>query len=203
MFFLAFFLGFSISYLGTVTPSMLNITATKISIEKDKKTGINFSIGVSFIVLFQAFFALLFLKVIYSNPIILETIQSVSIIIFAVLSIFFFRTAIQEQKEIVTKKSKKNGFLTGIGLSLINMFSIPFYCGVGAALNMYGWLELDLISVSFFVLGSALGTYFILYHYILLAEKIKPKIAKFSKYFNFFLGAITGIVALGSLIKLL
>jgi threonine/homoserine/homoserine lactone efflux protein len=203
MLFLAFFLGFSISYLGTVTPSMLNITATKISIEKDKKTGIHFSIGVSFIVLFQAFFALLFLKVIYSSPIILETIQSISIIIFAILSIFFFRTAIQEQKEIATKKSRKNGFLTGIGLSLINMFSIPFYCGVGAALNIYGWLELDLISVSVFVLGSALGTYFILYHYVLLAEKIKPKIAKFSKYLNVLLGFITGIVALVSLIKLL
>jgi threonine/homoserine/homoserine lactone efflux protein len=203
MLFLTFFLGFSTSYLGTVTPSMLNITATKISIEKGKKTAIHFSIGVSLIVLFQAFFALLFLKVIYASPIILETIQSVSIIVFAGLSFFFFRTAIQEQKEVATKKSIKNGFLTGIGLSLINMFSVPFYCGVGAAFNLYGWLELDLISVSVFVLGSALGTYFILYHYVLLAEKIKPKIAKFSKYLNFVLGSVTGIVALISLIKLL
>ena len=203
MLFLTFFLGFSTSYLGTITPSMLNITATKISIDKNKKTAINFAIGVSFIVLFQAFFALLFLKVIHSNPIILETIQSVSIIVFTILSVFFFRKAILEQKEIATKKLTRSGFLTGIGLSLINMFSIPFYCGVGAAFNMYGWLKLDLISVSVFVVGSALGTYFILYHYVLLAEKIKPKIAKFSKYLNFVLGSITGIVALVSLIKLL
>jgi threonine/homoserine/homoserine lactone efflux protein len=203
MLFLTFFLGFSTSYLGTVTPSMLNITATKISIEKNKKTAIHFSIGVSFIVFFQAFFALLFLKVIHSNPIILDTIQSVSIIVFAILSIFFFRLAILEHKEIPSKKITKSGFLTGIGLSLINMFSIPFYCGVGAVFNMYGWLELDLLSVSIFVLGSSLGTYFILYHYVLLAEKIKSKITKFSKYLNFVLGSITGIVAFISLFKLL
>lgn len=203
MLFLTFFLGLSSSYLGTITPSMLNITATKISIEKSKKTAINFSIGVSFIVLFQAFFALLFLKIIHTSPIILDTIQSVSIIIFIILSVFFLKKAIQEQKNITPKKMRQNGFLTGIGLSLINMFSIPFYCGVGAAFNMYGWLELDIVSVSIFVLGSAIGTYFILYHYVLLAEKIKPKIAKFSKYLNFVLGSITGIVALVSLIKLL
>ena len=202
MLFLYFFLGLSTSYLGTLTPSMLNITATKISIEKSKKTAINFSIGVSVIVLFQAFFALLFLRVIHESPFILDTIQSVSIVIFTLLSIFFFRKAIHEQKDIPAKKMTQNGFLTGIGLSLINMFSIPFYCGVGAAFNMYGWLELDIISVSVFVIGSATGTYFILYHYVLLAEIIKPKIAKFSKYLNFVLGAITGIVALVSFIKI-
>jgi len=203
MLFLAFFLGFSTSYLGTVTPSMLNITATKISIEKNKKTAINFSIGVSCIVLFQAFFALFFLKIIHSHPIVIETIQSISIIVFIILSLFFFRMAIQEQKEIATKKNIKNGFLTGIGLSLINMFAIPFYCGVGATFEMYGWLNLDIIDVSIFVVGSALGTYLILYHYVLLAEKIKPKLAAFSKYLNFILGSITGIVALVSLLKLL
>ena len=182
---------------------MLNITATKISIERTKKTAINFSIGVSIVVLFQAFFALLFLKVIQANPVILETIKSVAIVVFSMLSFVFFRKAIQEQKEIRSKKMTQNGFLTGVGLSAINMFSIPFYCGIGAFFNMYGWLELDTLSVFVFVIASSLGTFFILYHYVLLAEKIKPKIARFTKYLNFVLGGITGFVALISLIKLL
>jgi threonine/homoserine/homoserine lactone efflux protein len=203
MFFSAFFLGLSSSYVGTIAPSMLNITATKISLEKSKKTAINYAIGVSSIAVFQAFFALLFLKAIHSSPFIINTLQSIAIIIFSMLSIFFFRKAIQEQKKIITKKRIQSGFLTGVGLSLINMFSIPFYCAVGATFNMYDWLQLDLTSISFFVLGSGIGTYFILHHYVLLAEKIKPKIARFSKYLNFILGTITGIVALGSFIKLL
>lgn len=203
MLFLTFFLGFSTSYLGMITPSMLNITAIKVSIEKNKKTAIYFSIGVAFIVIFQAYFALFFLKVIYKNPAILETIEIAATVIFSILSIFFFRKAAQEQTEIVAKKIVKSGFLTGLGLSLINMFAFPFYCGVAALLNMYGLLELNPVSISFFVLGSTFGTFFILYHYVLLAERIKSKIEKFSKHLNVVLGSITGIVALASLIKLL
>jgi len=203
MLFLTLLLGFITSYIGMITPSMLNITALKISIEKSKNTAIYYSVGVAFTVLFQGYFALFFLKVIYANPTILESIEIAAIAVFTILSIFFFWKAIQDQKEIVTKKMVKSGFVTGMGLSLINMFAIPFYCGVGALLNMYGFLELNVTGISFFLLGSAFGTFFILYHYVLLAEKIKSRIKRFSKYLNFVLGGITGIVALISLIKIL
>ncbi len=196
-------LGLATSYIGSISPSMLNITATKISIEQGKKHAIQFAFGVSAIVILQAFFALLFLQIIHENPIILESIESASIVVFSILSIVFFRKARQEHREIVAKKNKHNSFITGLGLSLINMFSIPFYCGVGAAFNMYDWLELDIYSVVLFTIGAALGTYLILYSYIVLAEKIKPKIARFTKYLNYVLSAITGIVALAALLKIL
>ena len=196
-------LGILTAYIGSITPSMLNMTAAKISIEKDKKTALQFAIGVSSVVFIQALLALLFLKAIHSNPLILDSIQIISIIIFMVLSIVFLKKALNEQKAIIPKKSLKNGFLTGIGLSFINMFSIPFYCGIGAVFNMYGWLSLELSKVMFFVIGAVIGTYLILNHYVLLAEKIKPKIAKFTKYLNFILAVITGFVAVFSLIKIL
>ena len=203
MLFLSFFLGFSASYIGSITPSMLNITATKISLEKGKKTATQFAFGVSFIVLFQAFIGLFFLKTINQNPVILETIQKVATVIFIVLSIVFFRKAIQKQQEIPTQKPTKNGFLTGAGLSTVNMFSIPFFCGVAAVFKMYNWLELELLSIIIFSVGSSLGTFLILYNYVSLAEKIRPKIAKFSTFLNYVLSAITGIVAIISLIKML
>lgn len=203
MFFIPFLLGLVTSYVGSISPSMLNITATKISIEQGKKIAIQFAIGVSVIVLFQAFFALLFLQIIYENPIILEAIETAAIVVFSILSLVFFRKARQEQQEVSTTKSKRNGFITGMGLSTINMFSIPFYCGIGAAFNIYGWLELDPVNVLSFTLGAALGTYLILYSYILFAEKIKSNIAQFSKYFNYILSAITGFVAVISLVKML
>jgi threonine/homoserine/homoserine lactone efflux protein len=134
-------LGILTAYIGSIPPSMLNMTAAKISLEKDKKTALQFAIGVSSVVFIQALLALLFLKAIHSNPLILDSIQIISIIIFMVLSIVFLKKALNEQKAIIPKKSLKNGFLTGIGLSFINMFSIPFYCGIGAVFNMYGWLS--------------------------------------------------------------
>ena len=202
MLFYSFILGFSSSYLGTIAPSMLNITATKISLEKNKREAINYAIGVSIIVSFQAFFALLFLKTILNNPFILETIQTASIFVFGVLSIIFFRKALQERKENY-QKNKHKGFITGITLSLINMFSIPFYCAVAGYFNMKGWLNLTTQNVIVFVIGSGLGTYFILYNYILLAQKIAQSLTTLTKYMNFVLSFITGIVALATFIKIL
>lgn len=196
-------LGILTAYIGLIPPGMLNMTATKISLESDKKTALQFAFGVSSVVFIQAFIAILFLKVIHTNPIILDSIQIVSIIIFFILSFVFLFKAISEQKRITPKKNVKNSFLTGIGLSMINMFSIPFYCGMGAVFNMNGWLSLELSKILFFVIGAVIGTYLILSQYILLAEKIKSRISKFTKYLNFILAAITGIVAIFSLIKML
>lgn len=203
MVFIAFFLGLISSYIGTMTPSMLNITATKISLEKGENSAKQFAIGVSVIVIFQAFFGLYFLTFIFENPIILNSIHKISIFIFAILSIAFFIKALQEQKEVVVKKSTKNPFLIGIGLSSINMFSIPFFCGVAAVFNMYDWLALEKYSILLFSFGSSIGTFLILYHYSILAEKLKPKIAKFTKYLNYILSVITGVAALAALLKII
>lgn len=40
-----FLLGFSTSFLGTLTPSMLNMTTAKISLTKSKSDAIKFAIG--------------------------------------------------------------------------------------------------------------------------------------------------------------
>lgn len=203
MHFIEFILGLVTSYIGLIPPSMLNLNAIKISIEKDQKTAIQFAFGVSLVVLIQAFLALLFLKKIHTNTFIIDSIQILSIIIFFILSIVFFVKALKEQKTQTKKTKLKNGFLTGIGLSFINMFSIPFYCGMGAIFNMHGWLNLNINSLIWFVVGTAIGTYLILTHYIALAKKIKPRLALITKYLNFILSAITGLVAIYSLIKIL
>ena len=111
--------------------------------------------------------------------------------------------AIREKQEIAVKKIRMNGFFTGIGLSLMNVFSIPFFCGTAAAFNIQGWLTLEASSMLFFAVGSSLGTYTILFHYAVLAEKIKPKLTKISTYFNYFLALVTGVAALVSLFHLL
>jgi len=75
MFFLPFILGFLVSYIGSITPSMLNITAIKISVEKNKSAAKKYAWGISFVVIFQSFFALYFLKIILNNPTVLSYIE--------------------------------------------------------------------------------------------------------------------------------
>ena len=67
--------GFLFSFLGSITPSMLNMTALKISLEKNKKESYYYSLGVSLIVCIQAYIAILLTKYIYENPTILESLE--------------------------------------------------------------------------------------------------------------------------------
>ena len=60
---LHFILGFITSFLGTLTPSMLNMTAAKISLNKSKSDAVKFAIGVSIVVLLQAYIAVFVYKI--------------------------------------------------------------------------------------------------------------------------------------------
>ncbi len=203
MFFLPFILGFLVSYIGSISPSMLNLSAVKISIENTKKEAYYFSWGISFVVIFQTFIALYFLKILINNSVILAILQKGATIIFAALSFYFFKEARKKQSNISVKKTSENKFFSGVFLSVINLFSIPFYVGVSLFFTKYEWMNFTLSSIVLFALGSFLGTYVILYHYILFADKIKSTITKVSHYFNYILSGITGLVAVISLIKML
>ena len=88
--FLHFFFGFIFAFLGSITPSMLNMTALKISLENGKKELNNYAIGVSLVVLPQAYIAVFLTKHIVENPSILESLEKVGIVIFMLLSYYFY-----------------------------------------------------------------------------------------------------------------
>lgn len=206
MILLTFLMGLITSYLGSITPSMLNITAIKLRFEQGKKQAIRYAAGVSFIVVFQAYIGLLILTTLHKYPNILDQIQYVIVVVFAALSIYFFRKSKQEKQERLDsnlQKKNKNTFLIGLTLSSINMFAIPFFCGIGTLLDLYNWLDFDPFSMFIFSFGSSLGTFLILYHYIILAQKIQPRLQQYTHYFNYILGGLTGFLALFTFFKLL
>ncbi len=197
-----FLLGFITSFVGTIPPSMLNMTTAKISIERAKNEAVKFAVGVSLVVFIQAYIAVFFAKYIHNNADIEWYITVFGIVIFAVLSIYFFHQAKAEKKE-VKKFRLKSSLLAGITLSLLNMFAIPFYCGVSSALNMSGWLSFNQSTILLFVIGSTLGTFSLLYVYAYSAIKISKKAHLLTKNLNYILSALTGIVALITLFKII
>ncbi len=201
---LHFILGFITSFLGTLTPSMLNMTAAKISLNKSKSDAVKFAIGVSIVVLLQAYIAVLFTKFLRSNPDFVQSLQKIAIVIFALLSFYFYR---QSKKDKVPTESIKekagNSFSVGLLLSSLNMFSIPFYCGVTTALDVAGWLQFSQQNIIIFVFGSALGTFTLLYMYANFAKTIQLKSKGLAKNLNLILSILTGVLAFFTLISIL
>ncbi|PCH52415.1 MAG: glutamate dehydrogenase [Flavobacteriaceae bacterium] len=200
---LHFILGFITSFLGTLTPSMLNMTAAKISINKSKSDAVKFAIGVSMVVLLQAYIAILFTKFLHGNPDFVQALQKIAMVIFALLSFYFYRQFKKDKAPIETVKEKAgNSFVVGLVLSALNMFSIPFYCGVTTALDVAGWLQFTQQNILIFVLGSALGTFSLLYMYANFAKVIQLKSKGLAKNLNLILSILTGVLAVITFVKI-
>lgn len=201
---LHFILGFITSFFGSITPSMLNMTAAKISLDKGKKSAIKFALGVSSIVFFQAYIATLFTRFLRENPTFVQLLQKIALIIFVALSFFFYKQFKKDNVNIKKQKAGyKNTFVVGILLSALNMFSIPFYCGVTTALDVAGWLQFSQLYIITFVIGSTIGTFSLLYMYLYFAEKIQKKSKTLSKNLNLILSILTGALAIITFFKLL
>jgi threonine/homoserine/homoserine lactone efflux protein len=148
-----FFFGFIFSFLGSITPSMLNMTALKISLENGKKELNKYAIGVSVVALPQAYIAVFLTKGIVENPLIIETLEKIAIVIFVFLSYYFYRESKKRKIKIETGAVKKeNAFLAGITLSVLNMFSIPFFCGIVATLDAFNRFSFYFRSCNWYIL---------------------------------------------------
>jgi threonine/homoserine/homoserine lactone efflux protein len=201
---LHFIFGFITSFLGSLTPSMLNMTAAKISLNKGKNSAVKFAIGVSIVVFIQAYVAIMFTRYLRENPTFVQSLQKIALIIFVVLSFYFYK---QYKKDKITtknpKRGSKNTFMVGLLLASLNMFSIPFYCGVTTALDVAGWLQFSQQYIITFVIGSAIGTFALLYMYLNYAEKVQSKSKGLSKNLNLILSILTGALAVITFIKVL
>src|SRR5690606_718430 len=120
-----FFATFSAAFMATVPPGLLNVNAAKISVEKGKANGIIFSLGVSTMIMVQAYIAVYISKFLYNNPEIIDILLKVALAVFAFFSIYFFIVA-KRKKKIPHKEvnlSKKNSFLKGLLLAALNLLT--------------------------------------------------------------------------------
>ena len=74
--------------MGSITPSMLNMTALKVSLEIDEKASNSYALGVCLVVIPQVYIAIILTKYITENPTILESLEKAGIVIFFLLSFF-------------------------------------------------------------------------------------------------------------------
>jgi threonine/homoserine/homoserine lactone efflux protein len=182
---------------------MLNITALKISLEKGREAVKKYALGVSIAAIPQVIIAVILTKYIAENPTILETLEKAGILVFIGLSYYFYKESKKGKVKVVGMKSKKEQpFLIGITLSLLNMFAIPFFCGIIVILDLFNLFSFDVLPLLFFILGAVIGTFCILLLYGKFAKKIQQKTGKLTKDINIVLAILAGLVAVFTCIKL-
>lgn len=200
-------LGIVISAAGIMLPGLINMTAAKIAIKEGRRRAVVFALGATTVVFFQTYVAVSFAKFINSRPDIIELLEETGLIIFTVLTIFFLFIAkkkkLKKEKEIVKQSSYMGNYFLGALLSALNFFPIPYYVFVSISLSTNGYFHFTPLFVFLFVMGVVAGSFSVFYLYTFFFKKIEHKTDFFMQNINYFLGSVTGLISIITLIKIL
>ena len=199
-----FFATFSAAFMATVPPGLLNMNAAKTSVEKGKKNGVIFSLGVSSMIMLQAYIAVHISKFLYRNPEIIDYLLKAAIAVFAFFAVYFFFTAKRDRKQKLKEVnlSKKNSFYKGLLLAALNLLTIPYYSGLNAMWNEAGWIKFEIWDTATFILAAGLGTFSVLYLYTFYFNKLETKTNRFSKNSNYILSALMMVLLVITLFRI-
>lgn len=200
-------LGIVLSSVGVVLPGLLNMTAAKISLKEGRQSAVIFALGASTVVFFQTYIAVSFAKFLYSRPDIIHILEETGLVIFSILTLYFLLIAkkkkVKKGKDLVKLKSRTSNFFLGALLSALNFFPIPYYVFISVSFSSYNYFYFTNLFVFLFVIGVVIGSFSIFYLYIVFFKKLEHKADFFMKNVNYFLGGVTGLVAILTLIKIL
>jgi threonine/homoserine/homoserine lactone efflux protein len=201
---LPFFLGFLIAAIGIVPPGLINMTVAKVSLKNGKKEAVFFALGATLIIFIQSFIALLFANYINSNPDIINSLQEIGLLIFVILTVYFFWKAKvnKVKKEEIKVQSKTKSFFLGMLLAALNLFPIPYYVFVSVTLAAYGYFNFNPIFIYPFVVGVASGSFFVFILYVQFFKKRKAKSTFLLQNGNYIIGSITGLISIITLYKI-
>lgn len=199
-----FFATFSAAFMATVPPGLLNMNAAKISVEKGKVNGVIFSLGVSSMIMVQAYIAVFISKFLYRNPEVIDILLKIAIAIFAFFAVYFFIAAKRKKTQKIKKVnlSKKNSFFKGVLLAAVNLLTIPYYSGLNAMWNEAGWIKFEAKDITTFVVAAGAGTFSVLYLYTFYFDKLETKTNRFSKNSNYILSALMLLLLVITLIRI-
>ncbi len=198
-----FLITYFAALLGVVPPGLVNMSVAKTCVQKGKRNGMYFASGAAFVVLIQAFIAILLAKYIFNNPYIHNILLRTGLVIFILMAVYFFVMAQRKKKEVkVENTTGMRSIIKGMAVSSLNVFPIPYFCALGAALNVSGKVDYHNIQILLFVVAASVGTFSTLYLYVMFFIRIEEKAAYFSRYSNYFMAILMLVLVVITLFRI-
>ena len=197
--------GLFLSAIGISLPGLINMTAAKISVRDGRSRALIFVAGAMVIIFIQTYIAVAFAKLINGRPDLIFMLQEIGLVVFTLLTIFFLFIAKKPKvkAEDTKVRTKVGRFFLGMLLSALNFFPIPYFVFVSVTLANNGHIEFAPLNNFMFVMGVVIGSFAVFYLYIIFFKRIEHKTDWMMRNMNYFLGSVTGLVAIVNLIKIL
>lgn len=201
-----FLITFIAAFVGVIPPGLVNMTVAKTYLERGKSSGFLVAIGASAVVLIQSLIAIQLARYIFDDRWMYSMLLRTGLVIFLLLGIYFFIKAKRrssKKKVTLSKHGPIRSFFKGAMISSFNILPIPYFCAVGAALNLKGSVEYDYITIITFILAASSGTFAMLFIYGISFLKINIKEAEFAKYSNYIMAFLMAFLVVITSIRLL
>lgn len=184
------------AFIASLPPGLLNMNAAKTSVEKGKKNGITFGIGVGVVVMLQAYLAIRISKFLLRNSEVIETLMQAALVIFAVLAVFFFIKGKKEANDAIkfVGGKKRGSFSKGGFLAALNLLTIPYYAGMNTFFHSQGFMNYTIVDEIIFIISVGCGTFLAMYLYVFYFDKMELKTSRFSKNANYILSGLMTVL---------
>ncbi|HYG01250.1 MAG TPA: LysE family transporter [Chryseosolibacter sp.] len=154
-----FLTAFSLSFLGSIPPGTLNLTALQLGLEKRTKLAVRFAFAASLIEYPYAWIAVTFEKVITSSGETERWLQLVAAFAMLLFGILNLRSVNSPKPSSLSGSGLRRGVIMGI----LNPLALPFWIGVTAYLKSLGFVTLkSSVEVHAYLLGVFLGAFSLL-----------------------------------------
>ncbi|WP_420582684.1 LysE family transporter [Reichenbachiella sp.] len=162
--------GFFFSFIGSIPPGSINISALQYALEKRIRAAYAFAVAAAATEYLYAAIAVRFQIYLTESADISQYFQMITgsvLILLGVLNLF------KKSRKTKVKNigEKRNAFKKGILLSLANPLAIPFWLMVTAYLQSMGWIVMSDQNFWIYVTGISTGTFCLLATVIKLGTK--------------------------------
>lgn len=191
------FYGAVISFIGMFPPGMLNMTALKIRMERGRSESYKYAFGATSIIFFQAIVAVVFADYFIKNPLVIDYLRLIGIVVFLILAVTFYKLSKKEIKiDSEEQKPKGKYFMRGVGMSSLNMLAVPFYLAISMYLASESKIIFEPIYKLVFSLGVAFGAGFLFLFYISSSKFISKKVSFIARNINMILSVLFLVLAI-------
>jgi threonine/homoserine/homoserine lactone efflux protein len=186
-FFWHFIVGLLVSFLGSIPLGTVNLAVIQTTININFKAGFYFALGATMIELIYSAIAIKFIAVLIDNNHIELIIQMITIPVFLMMGIFYFR---KEDKAKAASTKKRRSFYNGLFVGLINPMQIPFWITYGSYMLSNDWIKNEDGLLNIFILGICTGTLLVLTMIALLSKTLISKFDLSTRWVNKGIGII-------------
>jgi threonine/homoserine/homoserine lactone efflux protein len=178
------------------------MSVISISLQESYKSALKFAIGSAIVEIFEASIAIIFglsIEVFLRNH---QEVQLIKFIAFVALGTYFI---LKKQKEIfdsTTSSNKKNTFIRGIIVALVNPQAIPFWLFALAFIAPYHILDFVGNNLYYFLGGVFIGKLMSLLVFAKGAQLIKGHINRKNSIINKAIGSIFIILGVYEVAKI-